>query len=306
MNNIQELIKNDALIHIAGRYEEERNKEDDLGINIFELVSSIYHRENLHSDIIAFFLKSEEKHKHGNKYFKLFLEYLNKLAPQLDIKMDDFNEYSVKREDKRIDILIRGQDNKCIIVENKINNAADTYRQLPTYTGKIGKENICAIIYLSLDGNKLPDQHAWNEDEVKFIKDHLINISAYNNKENDIISGWLDKCLTITEEKSDAYFCLKQYVNLIKLLRGKIMETKELKEFYGILKNDTNYQTAFSIKNMMDNLGEYLAQQIVDWYNEDQFPIPFHLPPYVYHRITTVFGDWHLKSSVSTPLIGQL
>jgi hypothetical protein len=295
MYDILQLLKNNELINIIDRYEKERTKEDYLDINIFELVSDIYHRENMHSDIIAFFLNAEKKHNHGNKYFKLFLEYLDKIAPRLKIKFEDFTEYSIQREDKRIDILIKGQNDKCIIIENKINNAADTNRQLPTYVEAVGKKNVCAILYLSLDGYKPIDTRNWNEDEIQFIDKLRIDVSAFNNKESDIVTGWLNKCLAITKENSDTYFCLNQYANLIKLIKGKIMETKELKEFYDIIVLDKNYQTALSIKTMIDGLKVLRVEKIVEKFTKQTNPFD---KVYPHNNSSAVFGHWNTMKLV--------
>ena len=49
------------------------SKKQDLGYNVFSLMSDTFHRENFHSDIIYSLLNPHAKHKEGNVFLLLFL-----------------------------------------------------------------------------------------------------------------------------------------------------------------------------------------------------------------------------------------
>lgn len=114
---------------------DEINLEPEL--NIFSLITSQYHKENLNSDVIAGLLDTNSNPKDGKKLMESFLDCINKsisnnkiIIPKIDKK--DFNNYEIKREENRIDILIKNKStSSAIIIENKINNASDMDNQIP-------------------------------------------------------------------------------------------------------------------------------------------------------------------------------
>lgn len=273
--------------HLKGiliRYKELKKSQTDPGFNIFHLISDTYYKENFHSDIIAAFLDTNGKHNAGNEYLNKFIQLLNKkLSTEHKIDINDFTNTnkSITREKHRIDILIKDEkSNKAIIIENKINNAGDTERQLPKYVDAviknegIEKDNIVAIVYLPLEKNKEPNKEDWTKEEKKFIETKFIKIVAYDESEDDLLNGWLKPCLNITND-IDSLSILRQYSKLIQNIGGNIMNKKLFEDFYNniIIKND-NYKTALSIKSMVEELPQYLAQRIVDEFSND--PSPFN------------------------------
>jgi hypothetical protein len=255
-------IFNDYNLHV----EEHKNA----GFNIFNLISDKYYYENLHSDIIAVFLDSTGEHNEGNNFLKVFIQLLQRLNSSLGINLEDFNNALVERENFRIDILIKdAKTQKAIIIENKINNASDTYRQLPTYVNYLGKMNVVAIVYLPLDPNKLPDKTGWTVEEENFINSKLICLPAFNRTENDFFQGWLKSSLQIAE-KDDSKGILKQYSKLIQKIGGLMMDKKLFEDFYNkIIKETNSFNSILSIKSILDEFPQYLAQRIVDRFTDN-------------------------------------
>ena len=66
---------------------EYRKSKEDIQkdvFNVFSLVSDLYYRENFHSDIISFFLDTQEKHGAGNVFLDAFIQMLNKKGKSID------------------------------------------------------------------------------------------------------------------------------------------------------------------------------------------------------------------------------
>jgi PD-(D/E)XK nuclease superfamily len=271
-NEINKLLTNEKLQTIFNAYNQHIEDHKNAGFNIFNLISDKYYYENFHSDIISTFLDSTGEHNEGNKFLRILLDLLRKIRPELKISLDDFKKTSVVRENHRIDILIQDLDTKkAIIVENKINNATDTKRQLPRYITKIGRENVVAIVYLPLDPGKEPVQTGWEPDEIDFINSKLIRLPAFNRTENDFFEGWLQPCIREAENE-DSKVILKQYSKLIQKIGGLIMDNKLFKDFYKVLNEKENFKTAMSIVSMISELPSYLAMRIEDKFRNNYSP----------------------------------
>lgn len=254
-----------------------RNKNRvDIGFNVFTLSSDFYYRENFHSDIIKAFLSPAEKHNESNKYLDIFIDLLNKNAVNENfISKNDFQNSTVEREKHRIDILITDENSKkAIIIENKINNATDQQRQLPRYVDIIETDyKIVAIVYLTLNSSKRPDKTDWTKTELEKINHILKIIPAfdYDKSKPNLYDDWISPSI-LNSNNIDSSLLLRQYGNLIKYLNTNTMDTISLEKFYNSLKDNDNYKTAISIKNMLNDLPEYLAIRIEDKYKDHCYP----------------------------------
>jgi len=271
--SLNELLNSSELKNISKKYYQNREEHKNSGFNIFNLISDKYYYENFHSDIIATFLNPNGEHQEGNKFLKILIELLQKLKPDLAIEIDDFSNASTLRENHRIDILIQDHETeKVVIIENKIKNAWDTYRQLPTYVSEMGMENVAAIIYLPLDPNKVPDKTDWTEEEISFIDSKLICLPAYNRTENDLYSGWLQRCIN-EAGNDDVKTILKQYSKLIQKLGGLIMDKNLFSKFYDKALSERDFfKSSLSVKEFVDNLPNYRAEKIKDYFIKDYSP----------------------------------
>ena len=273
LKKIKHLINKSKLI--ANEFDKSRQDVFEVGFNAFTLVSDLYRRENFHSDVIKALLDPKEKHKQKEKYLYLFIDLLNKLHPaHFIIDKNNFQNTIVLREKQDIDILIKDETSKkAIIIENKINNAADTYRQLPKYYERVRLEyEVQAIVYLPLDASKKPNKTDWTEDEIAQINKLLIIIPAYEKKSRpNLYEHWIVPSMLETQD-IDSLFLLKQYGNLLKFLNTNNMDKISLEKFYETLKEEDNFKTSISIKNMLNDLPEYLAIRIEDKYKNHCYP----------------------------------
>lgn len=273
---------------ISEKYNHEKSKQEGKEINIFQLISNIYHRENLHTDILYFLLDGD--HDYKKEFLKLFLEYLYKFH---EVEKVDYKVCEVKKERPtlniennergRIDILIK-RDERFIIIENKINNAPDTPNQLVKYVNYCKIEKVDAIIYLSMDGSKYPDKN-WNvsEKEKIEISGKIKQVAAFNNNKQDLYKGWLSTCIGKTNESDDVKFILKHYRGLLKILDNNMNTlTEPQNEFYEeITKNKDIYEVALTIKHFLSNgLSIFFASKFKEQFKDGDY-LPFKNPEIV-------------------------
>jgi hypothetical protein len=260
----------------------DKNKPPSNKFNLFDLVAEKYRYENLHSDILAFYLNiNEKKHNAQDLFLNNFIEYINSFKTSDKINIDNYkgaNGATVRREDGRIDIVIKSNDQKknAIIIENKINDAGDTYLQIPTYV-KFLKEshyNIDAIVYLSKDGYKRPSELDWNikveHEIIEIIKQKIIYISAFNNTENDLVNGWIATCLGNYPNNDDTKIFLEHYKELLKKINPMTqLQNAEIEYFEELIKDEEKYANAFQVKKLLESkLNIYYAGQIMLNLNE--------------------------------------
>ena len=275
-------------------------EKTDIGFNIFTLCSDKYYRENFHSEIIKAFLDPREKYNEGNKYLHIFIDLLNCVNNQNHIKKSDFENTSVETEKQYIDIrVIDDVSKKAIIIENKINNAVDQKRQLPKYYDKLkGDYEIVAIVYLTLNDSKQPNKSDWT-DEDKTAIDKILKLipawSADDSKPN-LLDNWVSQSI-INSENADGLLLLKQYGKILKFLNTNSMDTTILEKFHEQLMEGDNYETAISMKNMLNDLPKYLTIRIKEKYEAKGFS-PFEGIWRHGKTTCTVFGNFKFKDSV--------
>ena len=206
--------------------------------NIFRMVSDTYYRENFHSDILKVLLEG-----HPDS-LGLFMILLKKIKPSLNIDPAQYSDVSIEREPGRIDILVKSKkNNRCIIIENKINNAGDMEEQLSRYfdtTKKRWELETDAIVYLSLDGTKEPSPSTYQEINRKAVEEKLVLIAAFNNGTNDLIAGWLEPLQQKKEIDVDFRLAILQYADILMELGEDCMNTETQKLFIDWIKEDKN------------------------------------------------------------------
>ena len=129
----------------------EREKQNN-GFNLFTISSYNSYLENFHSDVIALLLSPKERHLQKEKFFKLFLSFLIERYGAI-IDENNYQNYEVLREKGRIDIWIKDKvSKKCIIIENKINDAIDMPNQIERYYDYASEKGylVDSIVYLTL------------------------------------------------------------------------------------------------------------------------------------------------------------
>jgi hypothetical protein len=303
-NNHMSLIKNliGEFNTLSREYELSKSMKFDIGFNIFKISSDFYYRENFQSDIICALLNPNESHNEKNKYLHLFIDMLNQSNNNVFINKSDFENSNVEREINRIDILITDSlSKKAIIIENKINNANDTYRQLPKYVEIIRPQyEIQAIVYITLNSNKMPNTIDWTDEEKKYINNLLKIIPSYEPNNNlNLYNNWIVPSI-IASINIDSLFILKQYGNLIKYLNTNTMDIVTIEKFYAAILESDKLQTAKSIRNMLSDLPEYLAIRLENKYKKNCYPFK---SVWRHKLIDTVFegcefGNLYLKLDI--------
>lgn len=269
VNNLLE-----QLAPLVKEYEEKKKKRMDTGFNVFYLISDYYYRETFHGDILYALLSPEEKHGEGNLFIHLFIDMINKAKPLKDKSLVDtkyYDEVSVNREYGtndgndmgRIDLLVIGQNNHCIVIENKLNNAGDTYRQLPKYRKYLKEKgyNIDAFVYVPLNPDKWPDYLDWSEDEKKDIENKLVIIPAFKEGKTNLIDNWLSPAENKTLN-DDARFVIKHYKALLNNLTIDIMDNKDI---INTLVRDENF---YATMDILENSNS-ICDSVVDDFLED-------------------------------------
>jgi len=260
---------------LATDYENFRKQEIDAGFNLFLLISDTYRRENFHSDILKALLDPMEKHGQRSVYLDLFIAYLNREAKgKLIIDPVNYTAAKLYRERGRIDILICDDDSKhAVIIENKINRAADMQRQLPRYTEELLQKGyqVDAIVYLLLNYHLSPNTGGWSKADLDMVMPRLICVPANNDRSDDLVNGWLAGCMEKTTDP-DTKFILKQYQTLIRWIGKKAMDKQILEQFYKQMNQPEQFATALSVKSMLDELPIYRIDRIVDHFKNNCYP----------------------------------
>jgi len=267
VNNLLE-----ELAPLVKEYEENKKQRMDTGFNVFYLISDYYYRETFHDDILYALLSPEEKHGEGNLFVHLFIDMINKVE-SLKNKVDkkNYGKVSVKKqygtndgnERGRIDLLIIGEDNHCIVIENKLNNAPDTTHQLPKYRNdlEVVKGNtIDAYVYIPLDQNKKPDKSDWKEDEKQDIDQKLVVIPAFKIGSTSLVKDWLDPAENIAKN-DDARFIIKQYKTLLNNLTIDIMDNETI---VNTLVKTENFDTTMAIMENYDAICNRIIKEFVN------------------------------------------
>ena len=252
---------------VSTRYIQSKQRIQPESFNVFQLISDTYYKENFHSDILRFFLDPRENHKEGNKFLFIFLEMIKKAGKPIEVEA--YEDAEVVREEGRIDVLIKTSNGKnAIIVENKMNNAGDMPRQLPRYYEYLhGKGcHVDAIVYMPLEKSKTPDTYNWSDTDKTNVNPLLILIPAYDKLGGvNLCDSWAIPAAKVATHEN-VKSTLNQYANLISILNTNIMDTVILKAFYDNLLQGNNMEIAQSVRNMMNDLPEYMAIRIQDMF----------------------------------------
>lgn len=246
---IQDLIKSPIIQQCIENSKAAEILKKDAAYNLFTLSRHNSQKENFHSHVIASLFNPKALHNEGNKFLYLFLDYLNtQYGCGIDkTKYENTTEELIYLEigdsKSRIDILIKGEG-RCVLVENKMNNAPDMDKQIDRYYELLKHKNleVDAIIYLTLDGVKNAPTP-----ENPSAKEILKSIGAFTNQSDDLVNGWLVPCLNnTTNDNSNSL--IYQYIKLVKHLNSSALEVQSLESFYQLVKTQEILNTAIEIK----------------------------------------------------------
>ena len=221
----KEAIKHllDKLGVIAFKYQKINEYNNDR-FNIFSLLRHYQDEVNLHSRFISELLDKNGTHGKGAVFCEAFLK-------EFEISFD-LENYSVHREYRNVDILLRDKKGKAVIIENKI-WAKDQPEQLKRYHEQMLNEGYqdqdINIVYLSLDGRE-PDDAS-----LGGLQKEIITLSY-----KDDIYKWIECCIEISSRIPGLRETLIQYQKIINQLTGKTMSEEQTQEIIKLLSENDN------------------------------------------------------------------
>ena len=216
--------------------------------NMFR-ICGVNHYENTHSAILAEFLNPNGTHGLKSQLLECFIETLGEY---FTVQFFNYKKARVKTEhsteEGRIDILIEDNQNKAIIIENKI-YANDQPEQLKRYDryAKVYK-NGYQIIYLTLFGYDASKQSGEG-------------VSYLSISYKEIIISWLEKCVGIASRFPIVRETIIQYINHLKQLTNQDMDTKNKEEITDFLSKPENLRAAQSIFQNYSATFDYLIEK---------------------------------------------
>ena len=72
-------LQSAAIVGLTRRHDHfMKNREVEMGFNLFHLISDVYHRENLHSDMMEAIISPSGSHGHRDRFLQLFLDFLRR------------------------------------------------------------------------------------------------------------------------------------------------------------------------------------------------------------------------------------
>lgn len=229
---------------------EEENKKNSFNFdfNILKVMSEKYYTEDFHSDIIKQLLK--------NKAF------LNPFLSFIDVDYKEYKDCEILRENGinsdengrgRIDILIKNEKRKrAVIIENKINWAGDTYKQLKKYYDYISEKfKVDRMVYLVPDSGKIPENQSIEGISKKLIK----VVVGYDGKGNDFYTQCVKKGVkNLKNDSKKEWFVLAEHYLQILKEKGESKMSYLKKEFYkDITAKNENLEKAHLIADIYNN-----------------------------------------------------
>lgn len=265
MDNINNLLQNVRhLVELDNQRKEEARKRGEK-YNIFSVLGLETSEVKTHSAFLASLLDPDGDHGVGSAFLDSFVKEMN-----IDELLLNTTNSSVKVEhvtnDGRIDIIISDDNNKAIIIENKI-YAGDQPEQLKRYYNFAQQQftNGYKLIYLTLDGHKPSEESTKELKENQYVRiayNHILNSDdedSSNFKKHDILY-WLEGCVKTAYNKPLVRETINQYISLIKNLT--IMDTdKETTDYLvNLLATENNFKTASLIANNIVEIKKHIVE----------------------------------------------
>jgi hypothetical protein len=194
--------------------------------NIFTILGIRRREVTTHSPVLAELLNPKGNHGQGAAFLQLFLGKIGINKTEFDAENSTVKrEYDIgpvtEETGGKIDILIRDDNGKMILIENKI-DAVDQENQMKRYYNFAQKySSQFYLFYLTLDGHKPSNL---SEDDLNRIKCKRI---TYKGE----ILTWLNDCRKESACLPNVRETITQYIHLIEELTNQttnILMSKEL------------------------------------------------------------------------------
>ncbi len=272
----EKTLKRRALV---GKTENDSNR-----FNLFKVVSDRFHREKLHSAILAFLLEK------APRFWEVFLadldeskdtylqetkgthlqDYFNTTEP-VNILLEDG-----QKGDGFIDVLIHNHK-YAIIVENKLNRARDMNDQLCRYYHYVTEKKklqVVGLVYMPLEHNKKPPIESYDcsrctrEKCEKTGKETLDSLTVVFPVQKLVASLTRWEIETQREQEDnflkDLHMFVRHYIDLLTQLGAQAMTFNHDKEIVReIFSNPHHLHAAAELNDIWQHLHSYL-QPLVD------------------------------------------
>ncbi|MDT3403758.1 PD-(D/E)XK nuclease family protein [Mucilaginibacter terrae] len=244
LHQLQVLLDQIGLIDFQFKKNRQKNR-----FNIFNLLERKFDEVNLHSKLIYELINPKAEHCFG-------LIFLEKLLGQFGILGFELNNVKVRKEYKKIDILI-SNNKQAIVIENKL-WAPDQPEQLQRYYDILFNEGYrdIKLFYLSIDGKEPDDNSTGNLILLESYKQVLFTVSY----ETDI-DQWLEYCVKEAYNHPPLRETLLQYRSLVQEISGKTMNKEEMDEIIDFLAEGDNVLKAKKIAENWKNV-----KWFTEWY----------------------------------------
>ena len=228
--------------------------------NIFKILKLETSEVRLHTSFIAELLNPNGSHGQKDLFLNLFVKYFefrnnNFESDGAFVEIEKHTGFinEDQSEGGRIDIIVTDRKNNHIIIENKI-HAGDRIKQLLRYKNHSKKAD---LFYLTLDG-KEPKEYSKTGLEI----DVDFKCLSYE----DDITRWLENCRKEVSIFPIIRETITQYLNLIKHLNGKSINSAMTEELSSII--NTNIEAAFIVANNLNTATNKLLYKFKDDMND--------------------------------------
>lgn len=279
---IQEIEKKyKTILDAAHQYSVLYKKEKDKFPYRLNVIEELHDDENAHSRILLRLLQ----YKDGNDYvwLKSFINRMNDCC-EGGVNFDVSNpkiDTEHPTDDGRVDGFIFEQGKYAIIIENKIWDATDQYKQIDRYVEYAQKcgvdtKNIF-VIYLTRNGSKIVSKESLSKETSEMLGKRFIPMSF----QYDILP-WLEEDVLPNCKIKEK--CLEtavyQYIDYFKGLFGQLNYQKQaqksaLKQIFkdmGIEENYTEiekkYQEVQALANTLENKMNSMGKQVADKFQQ--------------------------------------
>ncbi|NLD23288.1 MAG: PD-(D/E)XK nuclease family protein [Bacteroidales bacterium] len=238
-----------------------QNEKKKLPFHI-NIIDELRADENAHSRILAKFLMYEDLISREYDIFKSFIGYLvENYNNKKDFQKIEVKWPTLTVEKERIDLWIR-DSNYVLIVENKVQNAGDQYKQLERYidTSKnYGyKEEDIYVLYLPPTYEKEPDTESWG----KYYETDIYNNRYLKLSFRDDILPWLknDVLHNVRIKERLLMSSLEQYIDhlegkfSLRTINDKM--NMKLQEFIKENLEITNAEPEYSLTKVLEKKEE--------------------------------------------------
>lgn len=226
--------------------------------NIFHILNMASDEVGLHSRLIGELLNPKGSHDQGAMFLQIFLEECGLLefveGTDLDLTKVAIEE-SIGRigenheEGGRIDLVLKFNNGKFIVIENKI-YAVDQPKQLLRYKKAY---STAKIVYLNLGG----------KDEVtKEISGLKVEEFIWISYKTEILN-WLEKSAKEAYGLPNIQYIFDHYIKTVKYLTNQNTNNNMSDEMNEVILNSkSNIDSAFKIKNQVEVIKQGVFKQL--------------------------------------------